>query len=184
MKINRDIFYKEIRPLFGTLKTGQITGVNSYLDYYDDNQDLMSIPQFAYVLSTVFHETGTKMQPVIETGKGIGKEYGKLINGRAYYGRGGVQLTWISNYRNVGVAIHQDLVSNPELALVPSISVEIAMKGMALGWFTTRKLSDFITDERVDFVNARRIINGMDRAVLIGGYAMKFLGALLKAKTD
>ena len=184
MTINRDIFYREIRPLFGTIKTGQVTGINTYLDYYDNNQGLMIIPQFGYVLGTVFHETMKKMMPVNEDGKGIGKEYGKLINGKAYYGRGGVQLTWIKNYKSVGISINQDLVNNPELALVPSISVEIAMKGMVLGWFTTKKLSDFITEDKIDFVNARRIINGMDRAVLIAGYAGKFLGALQKAKTD
>ena len=180
--INRDIFYREIRPLFGTLKTGQVMGMNVKLDYYDDNQDLMSIPQFAYVLGTNFHETKQKMQPVREDGRGIGKPYGRMIKGRAYYGRGDVQLTHDYNYKKVGVSINQDLVNNPDLALVPSISVEIAMKGMVLGWFTTKKLSDFITEEKVDFVNARRIINGMDRAVLIAGYATKFLNALDKAK--
>jgi hypothetical protein len=184
MKINRQVFYQEIRPLFGTLKTGQVIGINVKFDYYEDNQDLMSIPQFAYVLATIFHETGSKMQPVIEIGKGIGKPYGKLINGRAYYGRGDVQITWLDNYRRVGVSINQDLVNNPELALVPSISCEIAIKGMVLGWFTFNKLHDFITDEKIDFINARRIINGMDRAVLIAGYADKFLNALEKAKTD
>ena len=182
--INRATFFQEIRPLFGTIKTGQVIGTNVKLDYYDDHKDLMSTAQFAYVLATIYHETGGKMQPVNEIGKGIGKPYGKLINGRAYYGRGDVQLTWIHNYQKAGVSIHQDLVSNPELALVPSISVEIVMKGMVLGWFTGRKLSDYITESKADFVNARRIINGMDRAVLIAGYATTFLKALEKAKTD
>lgn len=182
--INREIFYREIRPLFGTLKTGQVMGMNVKLDYYDDNQDLMTIPQFAYVLGTNFHETDKKMQPIEEYGKGIGKPYGKMINGKAYFGRGDAMLTWLDNYRRAGVMVGHDLVKQPELALVPSISAEIIMKGSAIGLFTGKKLSDFITEERVDFVNARRIINGMDRAVLIGGYAMKFLGALLKAKAD
>ena len=184
MMINRDIFYREIRPLFGTLSTGQVTGINVKLDYYQDNQELMSIPQFAYVLGTIFHETDEKMQPVREKGKGIGKRYGKMVNGKAYYGMGDVQLTWIDNYQKAGVMVHKNLVDNPELMLVPSVSVEVAMKGMAVGLFTGKKLSDFITEDKIDFVNARRIINGMDRAVLIAGYAGKFLGALQKAKTD
>lgn len=182
--INKAIFYKEIKPLFGTLKTGQVIGTNVKIDYYDDNQDLISISQFAYILATIFHETGQKMTPVIEIGKGIGKPYGKMINGKAYYGRGDVQITWFDNYKRVGVSINQNLVVNPELALVPSISCEIAMKGMVLGWFTGKKLSDYINDSKTDFVNARRIINGTDRAVLIAGYAEKFLKALEKAKTD
>lgn len=182
--INKIIFFKEIKPLFGSFKVQQISGCDDYLDYYDENSDLMTNAQFAYVLATVFHETGAKMKPVIEVGKGIGKPYGKLINGKAYYGRGGVQITWIDNYRRVGVSINQDLVNNPDLALVPSVSVEIAMKGMVLGWFTGKKLSDYITDTKTDFINARRIMNGTDRAVLIAGYADKFLKALKKAKAD
>jgi hypothetical protein len=180
--INKAIFYNEIRPLFGSLKTTQVIGMNAKLDYYNDNQDLMSIPQFAYVLATIFHETGTKMTPVNEIGKGIGKPYSKKINGNIYYGRGDIQLTWDYNYKKVGIAIHQELLNNPDLALVPSISCEIAMKGMVLGWFTGKKLSDYITDSKTDFVNARRIINGTDKAVLIAGYADKFLGSLEKAK--
>ena len=92
-----------------------------------------------------------------------------------------MQLTWIFNYQKAGVSVHQDLVNHPDLALVPSISVEIVMKGMVLGWFTGRKLNDYITESKADFVNARRIINGMDRAVLIAGYATTFLKALEKA---
>lgn len=182
--INKTIFYQEARPLFGTLKTGQVIGANVKLDYYDDNQDLVSLPQFAYILGTIFHETGGKMQPVNEVLKGIGKPYGVKINGQIYYGRGDIQITWLENYRRVGISINQNLVENPELALVPSISVEIAFKGMVLGWFTGKKLSDYINDKKTDFVNARRIINRMDKAVLIAGYADKFLKALEKAKTD
>ena len=182
MMINKEIFYKEVRQLFGTLKRGQVDGTNVKIDYYDDNQDLVSLPQFAYILATIFHETGGKMQPVNEIGRGIGKPYGVKINGRIYYGRGDIQITWIDNYRRVGISINQNLVDNPDLSLVPSISVEIAFKGMVLGWFTGRKLSDYINDKKTDFVNARRIINGMDRAVLIAMYADKFLRALEKAK--
>jgi putative chitinase len=184
MMINKAIFYQEIRHLFGSLKPSQVKGMEVKIDYYDDNQEMVTLAQFAYVLATIFHETGQKMTPVIEVGKGIGKPYGKMINGKAYYGRGDVQITWIDNYKRVGVSINQDLVGNPGLCLVPSISVEIAMKGMALGWFTGKKLNDYITESKADFVNARRIINGTDKAVLISGYANKFLKALEKAKTD
>jgi hypothetical protein len=46
------------------------------------------------------------------------------------------------------------------------------------GDFTGMKLSDYITPESVDYVNARRIVNGTDRAEQIAGYAEKYEEAL------
>lgn len=183
MMINRKIFFDEIRPLFGTLKTSQVYGLISYLDFYEDNLELMKLNQFAYVLGTVFHETGGKMKPVIEIGKGIGKAYGvkDKVTGQIYYGRGGVQITWKDNYQRIGKLINVDLVNNPDLALVESNSVKIAMFGMSFGWFTGRKLDHYITPVKCDYIGARAIINGTDRAVLIAGYTDKFLEALEKA---
>jgi hypothetical protein len=50
--------------------------------------------------------------------------------------------------------------------------------GMIGGWFTGKKLSDYLGNGKVDFVNARRIINGLDRADDIAGYANSFLAAV------
>jgi hypothetical protein len=178
--INRKIFFDEVRPLFVKLKTSQVAGLTAYLNFYEDNLELMPINQFAYVLATVFHETGQKMKPVIEIGKGIGKDYGAKdkTTGQVYYGRGGVQITWKDNYQRIGKLLNIDLLNNPDLALVETNSVKIAMFGMSFGWFTGRKLDHYITPLKADYVEARRIINGTDRAVLIAGYADKFLKAL------
>jgi hypothetical protein len=46
--------------------------------------------------------------------------------------------------------------------------------GMKEGWFTDRKLSDYITLYKSDFRNARKIVNGMDKADLIAGYAVEY----------
>jgi len=43
---------------------------------------------------------------------------------------------------------------------------------MKRGVFTGVSLDDYITDSRVDFLKARRIINGEDAAPLIAGYAI------------
>ena len=51
---------------------------------------------------------------------------------------------------------------------------------MKLGTFTGKKLDDYVTLSKSDFVSARRIINGTDRADLIAGYAEQF-DDLLKA---
>jgi hypothetical protein len=42
---------------------------------------------------------------------------------------------------------------------------------MKNGVFTSKTLGDYISGNHIDFVNARRIINGTDRAELIAGYA-------------
>jgi hypothetical protein len=46
--------------------------------------------------------------------------------------------------------------------------------GMRLGSFTGKKLADYIHGGKADYVNARRIINGLDRAQTIAQYATRF----------
>lgn len=72
---------------------------------------------------------------------------------------------------------------NPILVRVPSISYEIAVRGMLGGFFTGAELSKFVTDSsKTDFVNARRVINGLDRAEDIAKIATDFVGALNGSK--
>lgn len=130
--------------------------------------------QCAYVLATAFWETAHTMQPVVEA-YWLSENW-RRNNLRYYpwYGRGFVQLTWEKNYQRAeaetGAPVHQ----NPALALDPAVAAKIAVTGMKEGWFTGRDLNDFIDLQHSDFVNARRIINGMDRAqeiaVLAGHY--------------
>ena len=55
------------------------------------------------------------------------------------------------------------------------MAVKILVDGMINGIFTGRKLSNYITDVSKDFFNARKIINGLDKAELIASYAEKFI---------
>jgi hypothetical protein len=55
------------------------------------------------------------------------------------------------------------------------------MRGMFEGWFTGKKLEDYIFGNTCDYVGARKIVNGTDRAETIAGYAEKFQSALLVA---
>jgi hypothetical protein len=52
------------------------------------------------------------------------------------------------------------------------------------GLFTGKKLSDYITASKTDYVNARKIINGTDKAALIAGYAKQFEQILRDSATD
>ena len=118
-------------------------------------------------MATIQHETAATYKPIAEYG-GARQRYAP------YYGRGYVQLTWKYNYEKYGTMLHQDFVNHPDLVMQPDVSLFIIVNGMKDGIFTGKKLSDYISGSRVDFVNARRIINGLDRADLIAGYAQQW----------
>lgn len=176
--LDRDVFFPRIRAsaFRGAMTQSQVDGLNFLLDEWTGNAHDNAI--VAYMLATVFHETAATMRPIEEFGRGRGKPYGVPFKGRVYYGRGYVQLTWRDNYEALGRALNIDLVDDPDLALDPKTAASIAARGMAAGMFTGHKLLDYMTPTHNDFLNARRIINGMDCAALIAGYAYDFLAAL------
>lgn len=143
----------------------------------------------AYMLATAWHETAHTMKPIEEYGKGRGRPYGRNIDihGGAYtglphkyYGRGYVQLTWLTNYVNMGRLLNVDFVNNPEKTLEPEHAANIMFEGMLRGTFTGKKLSSCIRYGGFnEFVYARRIINGTDKATLIAGYAQAILDAIV-----
>jgi len=49
---------------------------------------------------------------------------------------------------------------------------------MMEGWYTGRRLADFFNAEREDWRNARRVINGVDEADRVAGYARLYYAAL------
>jgi len=134
--------------------------------------------QCAYVLATAWHETAHTMKPVREYG---GETYLKKKKYYPYVGMGYVQLTWRENYDKASRKLGVDFVTNPKLLLKQEYAAKILVIGMLEGWFTNRKLSDYITLYRSDFRGARRIVNGTDKAALIAGYADQY-DALLKAE--
>lgn len=127
--------------------------------------------QLAYLLATAFHETAHTMRPVREYGS---ENYLRAKPYYPYVGMGYVQLTWKANYQKASNKLGVDFVSNPKKLLEPAYSAEIIALGMKEGWFTGKKLSDYITLQKSDFVGARRIVNGTDKASLIAGYAKEY----------
>jgi hypothetical protein len=149
--------------------------------------------QCAYVLGTAYHETAHTMRPIYERGgksyfdkyepgTRIGARLGNIQPGDGYLfrGRGYVQLTGRTNYARAGKKLAIDLLRLPDLALVSANAAKIIVLGMVEGWFTGKKLADYITIANSDFTNARRIINGTDCADLIAGYAQQYDALLLK----
>lgn len=187
------IFFNEVRDhVFGnSMYQGQVDGCTTILNAWGKHAPA-SDPRFiAYSLATTFHETARSMAPVRELGQGRGRAYGDPAGKyrQVYYGRGYVQLTWERNYelatRNLVkhgvVGGDVDLVRNPDLAMHPDIAAGVLVFGMLEGWFTGRKLVDYFAGTRSDWIDARVIINGHDRAALIAGYALTFYHALTEA---
>lgn len=184
--INRKNFYDGVRQsLFGgKLLQSQVAGMEAILREWEA-RPLTDLRWLAYMLATTYHETARTMQPIEEYGKGKGRSYGKIDprTGYAYYGRGFVQLTWKTNYKKMGDLLGLDLVKNPKLALREDVATMIMFEGMLTaesfrGDFTGRSLEQYFNSKTDDPVNARRIINGLDKAQMIAGYHHKFLNAL------
>lgn len=141
-----------------------------------------SLEEVAYVLATAHHETG-RFKYMEEIGRGEGRDYGESVlvaRGRreTYHGRGFVQVTWLANYAKMGMLIGVDLVNEPEKAKEPATAAAVIWEGMIRGLFTGKSLADYIRPGDVDFVEARRIVNGTDQASTIAAYAEEYAAAL------
>lgn len=178
-----DILRKEL--FGGSLSESQVQALNFLVEAC--RVSVMSYPETAYALATVYHETGVPvkgkgivrtMQPVKEAGSDA------YLKGKRYYpyiGYGYVQLTWKVNYEKVGKLIGVDLIAHPEKALEPEIAAKIMTGGMLNGWFTGvgfRRKRPVSKYNRTAYIRARAIINGTDKAGLIADYAMVFERAL------
>lgn len=140
----------------------------------------LSRAQTAYVLATALWETNRTMQPV-EEAYYLGSRaeaYRQRLRYYPWHGRGFVQLTWEINYIRAGKEIGVDLISAPDRAMDPDIAALVLVIGSRDGWFTGKRLRDYITADRVDYRNARRIINGVDAAEQIAAIATDYLAAL------
>lgn len=182
---DRKPFFDAVRSsLFGgNLSQSQVDGLNVILDEAT-RRKIANNRTLAYILATVFHETAHTMQPIREYASGKAyerrKDLGNLKpgDGVRYKGRGYIQITGRFNYTKFTNRYGIDLVGNPDLALQPSIAVRILYDGMLDGLFTGKKLSDYITPTFANYREARRIVNGLDKADMIAGYAIKFEAAL------
>ena len=173
--MNFQIFFDDVRnSLFGgKLSQGQVEGMENIINSRDQNYPDVSNDQLAYVLATVKWETAHTMQPIKEYGS---TSYLKSKPYYPYYGRGLVQLTWKDNYAKYG------LDKTPDKALEWESSLYVLFDGMTKGLFTGKKLSDYINDNKRDYINARRIINGTDRAKEIAQIADAYRTALIAAQ--
>jgi hypothetical protein len=199
MQFERDTFFAQFRLNFGPLVQTQVDGLNFILGHAeDDSSDWQNLSQFSYGLATFMWETAHHFTPVTEFGQpsyfdkyNAGTPIGRMLgntqpgDGFRFRGRGYVQITGRANYERIGRLLEVDLIGNPEQALDPEIAYRIAAGGMQHGWFTGRKLVQYIpSDTDPQFQPARQIINGMDHASDIAALAVKMMATLKSAEAQ
>lgn len=182
MNFDRKKVFDGIRKSFGKLTQPQVKAIDGLLDGFTQDSAWSDVRHIAYALATIRHETANTYAPIHEYGSTayfnrrygpnttVGKKLGNTQkgDGARFAGRGFAQLTGRTNYTRYG------LQDNPDDAMRPDVAFEVLTDGMFHGRFTGKKLSDYIKGSKCDYINARRIINGTDKAGLIAGYAKDF----------
>lgn len=150
--------------------------------------DVRDLGQRAYMLATVQHETAGTYEPIEERGDiAYFARYERMRSlgnvmpgdGYRYRGRGFVQLTGRGNYestrdRLATLGIMVNLVAEPGLACEWDVAYQVLVRGMLGGWFTGRPLGAYVAGPKLDYRNARRVVNGLDQASLIAAYANRW----------
>ena len=189
----------------GKLTQQQVDGMNRVASVAFNDYGLC-VAHAGYILATAYHETGKRMHPVRE-GFARSDESAKRILEAAwvagklpwvtkpywrtgYFGRGEVQLTWLTNYKKMNKVVKSvypdvDIVEHPNLIIDrPEVSTLIMVHGMVHGMFTGKKLADYGDgNPRFDHSGARAIINPHEYSTydLVGGYSVKFMQAFERA---
>lgn len=175
------------------------------LDSIERDDGFTTLRELAYVLATIHWETGRTFSPVKELRASETRNPSLYARQQrywpsGYYGRGYVQLTWDYNYKNASKKLEGEVfpvgggavtvtpttfLDHPDYLLEPVTSYRIAARGMREGWFTGKRLSQYIPNASApDYVNARRIINGVDRAAEIAEIAKKYETLLSATQVD
>jgi putative chitinase len=185
--MDRTAFFNMVRssPFNSVLPQSAKDGIDALLiaweRYGDGDAD-----KLAYILGTAFHESD-RFKTMEEYASGAAYEgrtdLGNYIpgDGKRFKGRGFVQVTGRKNYADWSQRLGIDLIANPERAAIREIAARICVEGMMLGTFTGKKLADYVNADNVDFKNARRTVNGTDKADMIASYAREFGKALQAA---
>lgn len=194
--INLTKFFNGFRTTFGPLTQTQVNGLDFLLRKFNETPRWMDMRNVAYALATMVIETGNTFQPIVERGSklylsryylkpSLRRSLGniRLSDSWNFRGRGYVQITGRRNYTVFAGILNHPLITAPELALEKSIAFRIMTIGMFEGRFTGKRLGHYITPTETDYFNARRVINGLDRAAEIKQIAIKF-ERILRNATD
>lgn len=206
---DRKPFFDAVRgPVFGgSLSKQQVDGLERLLTTWETFME-GSNEELAYNLATSNHETAGTMTPIMERGSKayfdkyepgtkLGKMLGNTVKGDGYLfrGAGDVQNTGRRNAVVSGkkcseiMGFEVDFLKSPELRLDPTLSALCLFMGNREGWWTGKDLLDYIdgvdesdAEDLREYVNARRVVNGTDKAMKIAQTAILFEKALKAAK--
>jgi putative chitinase len=189
MRFDRKKFFEGYRAAFGSLRKDHVENLEFLLGKFEQSRWFSADvrrPSFALgnlYIETFVPKTGSRFAPVTEFGPKSyfnrydiahnprkAKDLGNLSpgDGYRYRGRGFCQITGKTNYAKFEIA------DDPDKALDPETAFYILERGIRYGIFTSKSLDLYITAGKTDYVNARRVINGQDRAKEIAGYARSF----------
>jgi len=171
--------FAHLRAVFGGVSQSAADGIN-YIIAAAHRHGISDVRQVAYMLATVRGECGAGMTPVREAYWTSETWRKNNLRYYPYYGRGYVQLTWSNNYARAGAALGygNQFVNNPDMVLDPKIAADIIALGMRDAWFTGVSLNTYIHGGTCDYYNARRIVNGLDKAGQFASWATTFEQAL------
>ncbi|MGX7926445.1 hypothetical protein ACWPMX_07715 [Tsuneonella sp. HG094] len=196
-----DAFTPNLTAFFDTMREGRILGPTLSADEVSGCEAIIAacrgwpLSWTAYALATAYHETAGTMQPIKEHGGAayfrrmydpqgarpqVARRLGNTVEGDGvkFAGRGYVQLTGRANYARAQDKLGAPFVSDPDLAMQPGHAAAIMREGMRDGWFTGKSLKTYLPESgkatHAQFKDARRIINGTDRAADIATYAVEF----------
>ena len=187
--MERKAFYDAVRGDIN-LTTENVVGFEKLLDYMDAHP--MPLNDGAYGLATAFWESAQTMHPVKEA-YWLSEDWRrKNLRYFPWYGRGLIQTTWEDNYRRIAVALGlpaDTFLNDPDKLLEWKYAIPALFTGMQVGLYTGKSFDDYIDDidesdeeDLREFISARRIVNGTDRATQIGKLALVFEKGLKAAK--
>ena len=174
--MNRDLFFAAIRPHVN-LTTQNVIGFGKMFDYAEPRA--IPVNDLAYNLATAFWESAQTMHPVKEA-YWLSEDWRKAhLRYYPWYGRGLIQTTWEKNYKTIGDAIGVNLIANPDLLLDWPAALPALFIGMEKGLYTGKSEGDFIDNvddpdakDLQEYIAARRVVNGTDKAAQISNIAL------------
>lgn len=186
--VQLELLYNAVNKSFNSVLVSNERDVEVIRAIYNNFQQLGDGDEakMSYIIATAFHESrfGEYMTEIgsnsyfdkYKAGTTLGNQLGNTEENDhiIYKGRGFVQITGRANYKKYQDILGLPLLNNPEIVANDfDIAAYIIVHGMVNGVFTGKKLSSYINSYKIDFYNARRTVNGTDKAELIKSYADK-----------